>query len=103
MYEFSGIIFSRPGEDCLLATGACPHDECFRAEEGKGNGTAGVLSHGESRRTLDLLSGSRAERRSHHPPAAWSSIIVAHVSAAADAACRQVPSGCARLSRLWPQ
>ena len=52
---------------------------------------------------LSLLSGGRTEGRSHHPLTARPSIVVANVSAAADPARRQVPSGRARLSGLRPQ
>src|SRR5580698_1196731 len=70
------------------------------AEEGQGNGTAGVLSHSEDRRTLHFLQRSGAERRPHDSVATWSSVVVADVSAAADKTCRQISSRRARLSRL---
>jgi hypothetical protein len=77
--------------------------ERVRPEKGQGNGTADFLSHCEGRWTLHLLPGSGAERRSHHSSIARPSLVLTDVSAAADTACRQLPSGCARLSGLWTQ
>src|SRR5271156_2407675 len=72
-------------------------------KKGHNHGIAGVLSHGEPGRTLHILPGSGAERRPHDSSIARSSLLFTDVSAAADAAGGQIPSGCPRLSRLRTQ
>jgi hypothetical protein len=48
-------------------------------------------------------TGKRGRRRSHHSSSAWTSVVVADVPAAVDAACRQIPSGGTGLSGLRTQ
>jgi hypothetical protein len=70
---------------------------CSIPGKGRSHGAPDFLSHNSDRWNLHLLQRSGAERRSHHPVAARSSIVVADVSAAADEACRRLPLGCPGL------
>ena len=92
-------------EDDLARSGRRARSVPQRARSGEGvcDGPEYLVPYSASGRPLHLLPRSRAERRTDHSAASRTSVVVAHVRAAAHAAGGPVSHGRSRLSGLRAQ